>query len=144
MLKSSDRRPRPEIDMQKATIEALRSSVRLTSGGKPDEAIDLLEAAFNQLVVANASQDVLFLSLYASILCEGLHDEGRARRILRRALQHAATDTRTLLSLARLYQKVGKFRVARALLNRRRETDAEKNNVGLQEVIEAMLKQLAE
>jgi Tfp pilus assembly protein PilF len=131
--------------MQKSTIEAVRSSVRLTSDGKPNEAVDLLEAAFDQLVVAKAIQDTLFLSLHASILCEGsLHDEGRARKILRRALQYAPADTRTLLSLSRLYQKVGKFRVARNLLNRRRETDEEKNNVGLQEVIEAMLKQLAE
>src|SRR6266566_2471226 len=40
--------------------------------------------------------------------------------------------------------KAGKKRIARSLLNRRRETDSEKNNVGLQELIQAMLKQLAE
>jgi Flp pilus assembly protein TadD len=131
--------------MKKATGQTLRVASRLAADGKADEAIVVLEWHLKQLAAGDAIEDIVSLSLHAAILCEGgLHDEGRARRILRRALQHAPTDTRTLLSLSRLYQKVGRFRVARELLNRRRETDEEKNNVGLQEVIEAMLKRLAD
>jgi Tfp pilus assembly protein PilF len=131
--------------MKKATGQVLRVAVRLAADGKADEAIDVLEWNLKQLAAGDAIEDIISLSLHASVICEGgLHDERRARRILRRALQHAPTDTRTLMSLSRLYQKVGRFSVARDLLNRRRETDEEKNNVGLQEVIEAMSKQLAE
>jgi cytochrome c-type biogenesis protein CcmH/NrfG len=125
--------------------DPLRKSVRLAGDGQTDEAVDLLELTLEGLEADGTIEEIVLLSLHAAVLCEGgLHDERRARRILRRALQHAPTDTRTLLSLSRLYLKDGRFRVARDLLNRRRETDEEKRNVGLQEVIEAMLKQLAE
>ena len=131
--------------MKKATGQALRVAVRLAANGKADEAIGVLEWRLKQLAEGDAIEDIVSLSLHASVICEGdLNDDRRARRILRRALQHAPTDTRTLLSLARLYLKHGKFRVARDLVNRRRETETEKNNAGLQELIEVMSKTLGE
>ena len=117
--------------------------VRLAADGKADEAIEVLAWKLKQLATGDAIEDIVSLSLHAAVICEGgLNDDRRARRILRRALQRAPTDTRTLLSLARLYQKAGKIRVARDLLNRRRETDEEKSSVGLQELIEAISKSL--
>jgi predicted Zn-dependent protease len=131
--------------MKKATGQALESPFVSPLTGKADEAIDVLEWKLKQLEPADAIEDIVSLSLHAAVLCEGgLHDDRRARKSLRRALQHAPTDTRTLLSLARLYLKAGKKRIASDLLNRRRETDDEKANIGLQEVIEAMSKQLAD
>src|SRR5437016_6070662 len=109
--------------MKRATREALGLAVRLAADGKADEAMGVLERKLKQLYTGDAIEDIVSLSLHASVICEGgLKDDRRARRILRRALQYAPTDTRTLLSLARLYLKAGKFRVARELLSRRRET----------------------
>ena len=127
--------------MHRFTTEALRSSARLVGDGKAHEAIDVLEMAFQQAVEAHSIYDLVCLSLNSAIICEGcLKDDGRARRILRRALQYGPSETRTLVSLARLYYKLGKLNVARKLLARRRETIGEKNNIGLQEVIGLLLK----
>jgi hypothetical protein len=129
--------------MKKATGQSLRVASRLAADGKPHEAIDVLEWELKQLATGDAIEDIVSLSLHAAIISEGgLKDDRRARRILRRALRFAPTDTKLLICLARLYQKFGKTHVARDLLNRRRETDEEKENVGLQELIEVMTKEL--
>ena len=73
--------------MKKATGQALRVAVRLAADGKADEAIDVLEWNLKQLAEGDAIEDIVSLSLHASIICEGgLHDDRRARRILRRVL----------------------------------------------------------
>ena len=131
--------------MKKASRESLTLAVRLAAEGKADEAVGVLEWRLTQLDPGNAIEEIVLLSLHASVICEGgLNDDRRARRILRRALQHAPNDTRTLLSLSRLYLKAGKKRIANDLLNRRRETDSEKKNAGLQDLIEVMSKTLGE
>ena len=102
-----------ETPLSKMT-DALRTSVRLTGDGKPDEAVDLLEGALKGLVSSPATGEISVLSRHAAILCEGgLRDDRRARRILRRALQHAPTDTG--ISLSSLYLKAGRKRVAKNL-----------------------------
>jgi hypothetical protein len=132
-----------ETTLSKIT-DVLRTSVRLAGDGKTDEAVDLLEGALNGLVSVAATGEISVLSRHAAILCEGgLKDDRRARRILRRALQHAPTDTGSLLSLSSLYLKAGRKRVARNVFDRRVETIAERNNIPLQEVIEVHSRRLA-
>jgi len=106
--------------------------------GNTHEALDILDAAIAQAENCGSVDDIVKLSVHASIHARGLRKSDLGLSYMKRAVHFAPADLKVLFGLSAIYYELGRLALAKETLDRCRLASIEKSDSSVCDVIDAL------